>query len=120
MDLTYIVQQRSNSHALDWLPTKPDSSRDQLRVVRNPPRMAGSIWISRLDRLHHQLEQFLIDSLEFRIRLIELTNSNQWDAECNRAGGSGCGIDPGQKVDDREPKANRTGDSTSVFFRQIC
>ena len=99
MYLPDVMKQGCDPNSLDILSTQANTARNDLGIVRHPTGMTRCVRISCLYRLHHEFEQLSIHLLQLRIRLVQLANSQKWNAQRGSADCTRCHINPSKQVD---------------------
>jgi hypothetical protein len=72
VNLPDIVKKGGATYMVDLALAESDGASDDRGVMLNAPRMTRSVRVSSLQRLDHQLKEFLIRLLEFDVRPLDL------------------------------------------------
>jgi len=77
--------------------------------------MSRGVGISSLERFYHEFEQFFVRLLEFKVRAVNLTKTENRCPKSSGCHGPEHGIDPGEDEDQRDGDDIESGDRASIL-----
>src|SRR5438132_434287 len=77
MDLAHVVQQGGSSDLFHLARAQTELPSKCAGQIRHALRVTRCVWITRFDRLHHQLEQVSVNLLQLQVYLVNVSNEKQ-------------------------------------------
>ena len=87
VNLSNIVQQCSGFDLFNLLGRQAQLDRDRPGKFAHADGMAGGVWISSFDGLHHQLEELLATVLELVVQAVHMPNRHDRNYYADKADG---------------------------------